>query len=56
MKIIITDSGLFWNPWNPVLKKYKDLVTVVWLRGAKSTAMWDHVQAPVTNVMRKRSI
>ena len=33
MKIIITDSGLFWNPWNPVLKKYKDFVTVVWLSG-----------------------
>ena len=37
MKIIITDSGLFWNPWNPVLKKYKDLVTVVWLGGTNTT-------------------
>ena len=46
MKIIITDSGLFWNPWNPVLKKYKDLVTVVWLSGAKSTDEYNSFICP----------
>ena len=46
MKIIITDSGLFWNPWNPVLKKYKDLVTVVWLRGTNTTDEYNNFICP----------
>lgn len=46
MKIIITDSGLFWNPWNPVLKKYKDLVTVVWLGGTNTTDEYNNFICP----------
>lgn len=46
MKILITDSGLFWNPWNPVLKKYKDLVTVVWLRGTNTTDEYNNFICP----------
>ena len=46
MKIIITDSGLFWNPWNPVLKKYKDLVTVVWLSGTNTTDEYNSFICP----------
>ena len=46
MKIIITDSGLFWNPWNPVLKKYKDLVTVVWLSGTNTTGEYNNFICP----------
>ena len=46
MKIIITDSGLFWNPWNPVLKNYKDLVTVVWLRGTNTNDEYNSFICP----------
>lgn len=46
MKIIITDSGLFWNPWNPVLKNYKDLVTVVWLRGTNNNDEYNSFICP----------
>jgi hypothetical protein len=46
MKIIITDSGLFWNPWNPVLKKYKDLVTVVWLSGTNTNDEYNNFICP----------
>ena len=37
MKIVITDSGILWNPRNPILKKYRDLVLVVYLEGVKAT-------------------
>ena len=37
MKIVITDTGILWNPWNPILKKYRDRVLVVCLEGIKAT-------------------
>lgn len=37
MKIVITDTGILWNPGNPILKKYRDLILVVCLEGVKAT-------------------
>ena len=37
MKIVITDTGILWNPGNPILKKYRDLILVVCLEGIKAT-------------------
>ena len=37
MKIVITDTGILWNPGNPILKKYRDLILVVCLEVMKAT-------------------
>lgn len=37
MHIVVTDCGYFWNHENPILKKYKESVTVVCLNGKKVT-------------------
>ena len=41
MKIVITDTGILWNPWNPSLKKYKDDVLVICFEGIKMTDEYD---------------
>ena len=37
LRLIVTDTGMIWNHKNPILKKYKDAVLVVCLKGEKVT-------------------
>ena len=50
MKIVITDTGILWNPGNPILKKYNDLVLVVCLEGMKTTDEYECFICPRKSV------
>lgn len=41
MVLIVTDTGWFWNHENPLLEKYKDIVTVISLSGKKITDKYE---------------
>ena len=50
MKIVITDTGILWNPGNPILKKYRDLILVVCLEGMKATDEYECFICPRKSV------
>ena len=46
MRIIITDTGLIWNPKNPFLEQFADSVLVVCLDGKKATDKYECFVSP----------
>lgn len=50
MRLVITDTGFVWNPNNPFLEKYKDIVLVVCLYGKAVTDKYECFVSPFTAV------
>lgn len=46
MRLVITDTGFIWNPNNPFLEKYKDIVLVVCLYGKAVTDQYECFVSP----------
>ena len=46
MRLIITDTGNIWNIDNPFLKRFKEIVLVVCLRGEKVTDEYECFVSP----------
>lgn len=46
MRIIITDTGNIWNPENPFLEQFKDIVLVVCLEGREATDKYQCFVSP----------
>lgn len=46
MRIIITDTGNIWNPHNPYLEQFRDIVLIVCLNGKKATDQYPCFVSP----------
>ena len=46
MRLVITDTGFFWNHNNPFLEKYRDIVLVVCLEGKAVTDQYECFVSP----------
>lgn len=46
MRLVITDTGLIWNQYNPILEKYKEIVLIVCIEGKKITDKYECFVSP----------
>ena len=46
MRIIVTDTGIIWDPDNPFLEQFKESVLVVYLNGKKATDKYECLISP----------